>query len=67
MGRNIGIVRQPEQVFEPYCTMFEGLKGRERSSYHRNTSADKRKTPKLFLGAWPIASGVLIFVGCLGT
>jgi hypothetical protein len=27
MDRNIGIVRQLEQVFEPYYTMFVGLKG----------------------------------------
>jgi len=49
MDRDIGIVRQLEQVFELYCTMFEGLKGRERSSYHHSTSADKRKTLKFFL------------------
>jgi hypothetical protein len=43
MDRNIGIVRQLEQVFEPYCTMFEGLKGRERSSYHHSTLQIKEK------------------------
>jgi hypothetical protein len=48
MDRNIGIVPQLEQVIEPYCTMFEGLKGRERSNYHHSTSADKRKTLKFF-------------------
>jgi len=47
--------------------MFVGLTGRERRNYHHSNSADKKKAPKHFWGAWPVASGVLIFAGYLGT
>jgi hypothetical protein len=48
MGRSIKIVRQLEQVFEPYRMMFKELKGggREEVSPRYNVSAKKRKTLK---------------------
>jgi hypothetical protein len=54
MDRNIGIFRQLEQVFEPYCTMFVGLKGwgggGERSSYCHSISAEKENIKTFFFG-----------------
>jgi hypothetical protein len=56
MDRSIRIVRQLEQVFEPYCVMLKEVKEKKEAASHHNVSAKTRKTVKntetLFLGGW---------------
>ena len=66
MDRNIEIVRQLEQVFQPHWTMFEDFK-EEKNSLQYNASAKKRQTLKntetsFFVGEAFDYSWILLFV-----
>jgi hypothetical protein len=42
--RNIKTARQLEQIFELYGMIFKEFKGGKIRNFHRNVSANKRKT-----------------------
>jgi hypothetical protein len=72
MDRSIRIVRQLEQVFQPYRMTFKELNEKKVAVSHRNVSAKKRKTLKIlkpcFLGGGRGSSnfrGSLLFAGVL--
>jgi len=66
MGWNIGIVRQLRTGLRAILHDVRRVEGEGEKKFAIILQI-KKKTPKLFLGAWPIASGVLIFAGYLGT
>jgi hypothetical protein len=43
MDRNIKMIRQLEQVFEPYCMMFRELRGKKKPQWFYNKKRENKE------------------------